>query len=37
MNKIKLSGIIFVMFSIFFAGCADKTQRIDIHNDKGDR
>ncbi len=37
MNKIKLSGIIFVMFSIFFAGCADKTQRIDIHNDKGDQ
>lgn len=37
MNRFKLSGVIFVIFSIFFAGCADKTQRIDIHNDKGDQ
>ena len=37
MNKFKLSGVIFVMFIIFFAGCADKTQRIDIHHDTGDQ
>ena len=37
MNRVKLSGVIFVMFSIFFAGCADKTQRIDIHHDTGDQ
>ena len=37
MNRFKFSGIIFVILSIFFAGCADKTQRIDIHNDKGDQ
>ena len=37
MSRFKLSGVIFVMFSIFLVGCADKTQRIDIHNDKGDQ
>ncbi|MCD6190835.1 MAG: penicillin-binding protein activator LpoB [Sulfurimonas sp.] len=37
MNKFKLSGVIFVMCSIFLAGCADKTQRIDIHHDTGDQ
>jgi len=37
MSRFKFSSVIFVILSIFFAGCADKTQRIDIHNDKGDQ
>ena len=37
MNKIKLISSTLVLLMGFMSGCADKTQRIDIHNDTGDQ
>lgn len=37
MNKIKLTSAILALSLVLMSGCADKTQRIDIHNDTGDQ
>lgn len=37
MNKLQLATAIFTMAAILMTGCADKTEKIDIHHDTGDQ
>ncbi len=37
MNKTQFSTTLFTLFLILMTGCADKTQKIDIHHDTGDQ